>query len=272
MRLPIHQVDAFVTGPAPGGVFTGNPAAVVALPDWLPDAVLAAIAAENNLAETAFLRGEGAARDLRWFTPAVEVALCGHATLASGHVVLGEGHDVARFATRKAGELTVARAGERLALRLPRFEAAPADAPEGLAEALGVEIPELMRARYAPDEWDDVVVLPSEADVAALDPDMRALRTVGGPDGRSRGVIATARAGDGFASRYFAPAAGIDEDPFTGSAHSVLAPLWTARIGSDVLEARQISARGGAATCRVEAEAVVLEGRAVTYLVGEIEV
>ncbi|MEM9797363.1 MAG: PhzF family phenazine biosynthesis protein [Pseudomonadota bacterium] len=272
MRLPIHQVDAFCAPEGPG-LFTGNPAAVVPLDDWLPDATLLAIAAENNLAETAFLRGAGAARELRWFTPAVEVALCGHATLAAGHVVLAEtGAAEVRFTTRKAGVLTVRREGERLALRLPRLDPAPVDPPEGLAAALGAAPTEVLRAHYAPDEWDEVAVFASEAEVAALSPDFAALTRVGGGAGRSRGVICTAPASGGgdFVSRYFAPAAGIDEDPFTGSAHGVLVPFWAGRLGRDRLSARQISARGGWAECALAEDAVTLVGRAVTYLVGEI--
>lgn len=266
MRAPIHQVDAFVTA----GIFTGNPAAVVLLSEWLPDDTLRAIAAENNLAETAFVLGDGPDRALRWFTPEVEVALCGHATLAAGHVVLGEGHAEARFATRRSGTLTVAPAGNGYALRLPRIAANAIAAPDGLVAALGRAPREVLRADYAPGEWDEVAVFASEAEVVALDPDMRALIAVGGGTGRSRGVICTARAGDGFVSRYFAPAAGIDEDPFTGSAHAVLAPLWAGRIGRTVLQARQLSRRGGAAICRVGSDAVTLEGRAVTYMTGQI--
>lgn len=271
MRLPLHQVDAFVTD----GVFTGNPAAVVPLPDWLPDATLQAIAAENNLAETAFLLGTGTARELRWFTPAVEVALCGHATLASGHVVLDEtGADEARFATRKSGTLIVRRSGDRLALRLPRLDPRPVEAPAGLADALGARPATALRAHYAADEWDELAVFDTEAEVAALHPDFAALARLGGGAGPARGVICTApAASDGdFVSRYFAPAAGIDEDPFTGSAHGVLVPYWAGRTGRDRLAARQISARGGAADCALDADGVTLTGAAVTYLRGEIEV
>ncbi|UWQ21147.1 PhzF family phenazine biosynthesis protein [Jannaschia sp. W003] len=269
MRLPIAQVDAFARGP-----FTGNPAAVVEMDAWLPDATLLAIAAENNLAETAFLRGQGAERDLRWFTPAVEVALCGHATLASAHVVLADpALEEARFRTRKAGTLVVRRDGDALLMRLPRIAVAPVAAPEGLAAALGAAPREVLRGHYAADEWDEVAVFGTEAEVAALAPDFRALKVLGGGQA-SRGVICTApaeRDGD-FVSRYFAPAAGIDEDPFTGSAHCLLAPFWAGRLGRDVLAARQISARVGWAVCRVEADAVMLRAEAVTYLRGEIEV
>ncbi|CUH39695.1 putative isomerase YddE [Jannaschia seosinensis] len=270
MKLPIRQVDAFSRG-----VFTGNPAAVVRLDEWLPDATLLAIAAENNLAETAFLRGTGGVLELRWFTPTIEVALCGHATLASGCVVLDDHPelDEVAFETRKSGRLTVTRAGDTLTLRLPRLDPVAVEMPEGLADALGATPDAVLRAHYTADEWDDFAVFEQEADIAALAPDMRALARLGG-DRASRGVICTAPAAEegDFVSRYFAPAAGIDEDPFTGSAHCVLTPYWAERLGEKVLEARQISARVGWATCTLEEEAVTLTGRAATYLRGEIEI
>ena len=210
---------------------------------------------------------------MRWFPPAVEAALCGHATLASGHVVLD--HDgEARFETRKAGVLTVARDGDALSLRLPRFDPAPVDPPPGLADALGYAPTAVLRAHYTPDEWDDLAVFDTPDRIVALSPDMRAVARVGGGAGRSRGVICTAPGGGDadFVSRYFAPAAGIDEDPFTGSAHGVLAPYWAGRLGCDDLRAVQVSARRGWARCCVEPGAVVLHGRAVTYLRSEIEV
>ena len=161
-----------------------------------------------------------------------------------------------------------------MALRLPRFDPAPVDPPDGLAEALGVAPDAVLRAHYAPDEWDDVAVFASPDAVEALAPDVRALTRVGGGAGRSRGVICTAAGGEetDFVSRYFAPAAGIDEDPFTGSAHGVLAPYWADQLGRDELRAVQLSARRGWARCVLEDGAVVLHGRAVTYLRGEIEV
>ncbi|KIT16905.1 PhzF family phenazine biosynthesis protein [Jannaschia aquimarina] len=166
------------------------------------------------------------------------------------------------------------RDGDRLALRLPRLDPAPVDPPEGLGRALGAAPTKVLRAHYAPDEWDDVAVFATEDEVAALAPDFAALVRVGGGAGRSRGVICTAPAAKGgdFVSRYFAPAAGIDEDPFTGSAHGVLVPFWAARLGRDTLSARQISARGGAADCLLGDTVVTLTGRAVTYLRGEIEI
>ncbi|KTE40761.1 MULTISPECIES: PhzF family phenazine biosynthesis protein [unclassified Sphingopyxis] len=264
-RFPITQVDAFADRP-----FAGNPAAVMPLDEWLADDVLQAIAAENNLAETAFLipdeSGE-ADYELRWFTPGVEVALCGHATLASGHVLLSAApwRDDMRFRTRKAGILRVARDGdEGYKMALPAYPAAPKPLPD-FVKAMGGKPVETL--------WHDggyaLIVYPDAASVRALDPDLRAL-SVGG----DILYIATAPgAGDPsgaeVVSRCFVPGAGIDEDPVTGSAHSVLTPYWSARLGRDRFAAFQASKRGGHVGCRADGAMVELSGTCVTTLVGE---
>ena len=264
------QVDAFASAP-----FTGNPAAVMPLDHWLDDAVLQSIALENNLSETAFLvRDASGAADyeLRWFTPAVEVALCGHATLASGHVLLGD--DPARravtFRTRKAGVLRVTRdAAGGYAMALPAFVTEPRPLPD-LAAAIGGPVQETRwhGQRYA------LFVYPDAATVRALDPDFRAMRAHGD-------ILSIATApGDGggtgsgtdVISRVFAPGGGIDEDPVTGSAHCVLTPYWTARLGRPSFTAYQASARGGHVGCRIDGDSAILSGNAVTVLNGVMRV
>ncbi len=260
MRIPFTQVDAFATE-----AFGGNPAAVMPLAAWLPDATLQAIAAENNLSETAFLipaEDDGADFELRWFTPAVEVALCGHATLASGHVVLQSKPDRERvtFATRRAGLLEVARDGLGYAMALPAYAAEPKPLPAILA-ALGLE--GAVETRWHPSEYG-LIVLADEAAVRALRPDFAALAREGDVL-----TIVTAPGSDAdVVSRVFACGAGIDEDPVTGSAHSVLTPYWTGRLGRDRFTAYQASARGGRLTCRSEGDRVVLGGRCVTVIEG----
>jgi PhzF family phenazine biosynthesis protein len=257
--MPLFQVDAFADRP-----FTGNPAAVMPLERWLDDAVLQAIAAENNLAETAFFVDDatGAANfELRWFTPAVEVALCGHATLASGHYVLSRMAEVDRvtFRTRKAGVLEVRRDLSGYAMALPAYPPAPAEVP-GLLAALGVASGEILRhaAGY------DLVVLESAAAVRAVRPDFRALAALGDTLN-----IATAPGDEtDVISRAFAPAAGIDEDPVTGSAHAVLTPYWAARLGRNTFTAFQASARGGHVACGLAEDRVILGGNCVTVIEG----
>jgi PhzF family phenazine biosynthesis protein len=260
MRLPIYQVDAFTDR-----LFGGNPAAICPLEAWLPDATMQAIAAENNLAETAFFVREGNDYALRWFTPEVEVDLCGHATLASAHVVcefLERGRKEVGFRTLKAGVLTVTRDGDMLAMDFPSRPPKPIAAPQGLAKALGRTPKEVLAAR------DLMAVYDSAADVAALTPDFPALKEIG-----YFAVIATAPGCDGvdFVSRFFAPQQGIPEDPATGSSHCTLTPYWAARLGKTVLEARQISRRGGKLTCTLKGDRVVIAGKAVLYLQGRIE-
>ena len=261
MHLPIYQVDAFAEK-----LFGGNPAAICPLTEWLPDATMQAIAAENNLAETAFFVREGADYALRWFTPAVEVDLCGHATLASAHVVfsfLEPGRERVNFRTLKAGTLTVARHGDMLMMDFPARPATAVDPPPGLLAALGGSPREVLKAR------DHMVVYGSAAEVAALKPDFAALGRLD-----CWAAIATAPGEDGtdFVSRFFAPRQGIDEDPATGSSHCTLVPYWAARLGKRELKARQLSRRVGTLTCALNGDRVAIGGRAVLYLEGKITV
>src|SRR6476660_4726805 len=249
MRLPIYQVDAFTDS-----LFGGNPAAVCPLETWLPEKTMQAIAAENNLAETAFFVREGRDYALRWFTPTVEVDLCGHATLAAGQIVfrfIEPERDSVSFRTMNAGALVVSRRGEMLALDFPARPAVPVDPPPGLLAALGGAPREVLRAR------DDLVVYGSAAEVAALDPDLAALAKVD-----CWAAIATAPGEDGidFVSRFFAPAQSVPEDPVTGSAHCTLVPYWAKRLGKTELEARQVSARGGDLVCELGGDRVSIGG------------
>ena len=260
MRIPLFQVDAFASRR-----FAGNPAAVMPLEAWLPDDMLQAIAAENNLSETAFFVREAAGWRLRWFTPAVEVNLCGHATLATALVMrdrLGLWKGKVSFETR-SGTLVVSEDGERLALDFPAQPPSPFPAPEGLAAALGGTPREVLR------EIDLVCVFDDAAQVRALEPDFKALGRID-----VRGVIATAP-GDGtcdFVSRFFAPRGGIDEDPVTGSAHCKLIPFWSRRLGRTRLFARQVSRRGGELWCEDRGVRVTIAGQGVIYLEGSAEI
>jgi PhzF family phenazine biosynthesis protein len=257
MRLPFAQIDAFADRP-----FTGNPAAVIPLDAWLDDAMLQAIAEENNLSETAFLVPDAGEADyeLRWFTPAVEVALCGHATLASGHYVLGleQDRDLVRFRTRKSGVLEVARHGDGYLMELPAYAPQPEAVP-GLQEALGIEGETLRHPRGY-----DLTVLGSAEAVLALTPDFRALAAIGD----TLNIVTAPGTDTDVISRVFAPAAGIDEDPVTGSAHSVLAPYWAKRLGRDRFTAFQASRRGGHVGCELAGERVILSGKCVTVIEG----
>ena len=256
MILPFTQVDAFATRP-----HEGNPAAVMPLEAWLPDATLQAIAAENNLSETAFAvpTSGDADYDLRWFTPTVEVNMCGHATLASGHVLMTGG--AVRFRTRKAGVLTVERDGDALTLDLPATRVRPAiDA--ALLDVLGTPRADLFLS-YQGAEQTAVVLLPDAAAVRACAPDMNALAAI------DLMIIATAPGEDtDIVSRVFVPAWGVDEDPVTGSAHAALTPFWCERLGRDTLTAFQASTRGGHLTCRLADDRVILGGTCVTVIEG----
>lgn len=258
MKIPIFQVDAFTSE-----VFKGNPAAVCPLDAWLPDAVLQSIAAENNLSETAFFVGRGGDYALRWFTPATEVDLCGHATLASAFVIfnsLEPSLSELRFSS-KSGLLKVTRDGELLALDFPARPPETRAIP-GLEEALGRRPREVLAAR------DILAVFDSEEEVRALQPDMAKIVAL-----HTFAVIVSApgRAAD-FVSRFFAPAEGIPEDPVTGSAHCTLVPYWAKRLGKTRLDALQVSARGGVLRCELRGERVTIAGRAVQYMQGVIEV
>ena len=259
MELPLYQIDAFTDA-----AFAGNPAAVCPLEGWLDDGCLQAIAAENNLSETAFfVAREDGDFDLRWFTPVAEVELCGHATLATGHLILTRlqpDREAVGFHTL-SGRLDVTRDGGRLAMDFPANPARPTAAPERLGHALGCEAEDVLATgnHY-------LAVLGDERAVLGLAPDMSEIQALD-----RRGVIVTAPGGDcDFVSRFFAPALGIPEDPVTGSAHCVLVPYWAERLGADDLHARQVSARGGELFCRLLGDRVLLSGAAVLYLEGKI--
>ncbi|MBI1181606.1 MAG: PhzF family phenazine biosynthesis isomerase [Alphaproteobacteria bacterium] len=258
MKIPLYQVDAFA-----GEVFSGNPAAVCPLDDWLPDAVLQAIAAENNLAETAFLVADGEDFRLRWFTPTVEVPLCGHATLASAFVVMERLHPGRASVTfhTMSGPLTVERRGAGYAMTVPRWTVRPVEAPPALDAALGAPPVEA----WATDR-EYVLVYADEAAVRALEPDMAALERFD-----RECFLATAPGEDvDFVLRFFAPAVGIPEDPVTGSAQCGAAPFWAARLGRETVTSRQVSARGGALRSRMMADAVEVTGQCTLYLEGTI--
>jgi PhzF family phenazine biosynthesis protein len=265
-------VDAFT-----GVVFRGNPAAVCPLDRWLEEPVMQAIAAENNLSETAFFvptpprsRAEGrylgdAGRDfdIRWFTPSSEVDLCGHATLASAWVVFHR-VDIARTSVTfhsRSGPLVVERGGDLLAMEFPSRPAAECEPPEGLAEALGAAPRETLLSR------DLLAIYASELEVRALEPDFARVKALG-----FHAVCVTAPGSDcDFVSRFFAPRVGVPEDPVTGSAHCTLIPYWSRRLGQRTLHARQVSARGGELFCEDLGERVIVAGRAMPYLEGSIE-
>ena len=259
LTLPLYQIDAFSQQP-----FAGNPAAVVPLPHWLPDSTLQAIAAENNLSETAFfVVDEALPRRLRWFTPSTEVDLCGHATLAAAWVLFHIYHaqeDALTF-TSQGGDLVVRRQGAMLELDFPARAPAPVAADKAVLQALGVPHADaLLQSR------DLIVVLQTEQQVRDLQPDFAALAAID-----SFAICVTAP-GDNcdFVSRFFAPRQGINEDPVTGSAHCSLTPYWQQRLGRNPLRAQQLSARGGELTCRQDAQRVLIAGHACCYLKGEI--
>jgi len=261
MRVPIYQLDAFASG-----LFKGNPAAVCPLERWLPDQLLQSIAAENNLAETAYYVPAGHGRfHLRWFTPEVEVDLCGHATVATAAVILGVRSELG--GTRvvfesKSGELVVDREGDLYALNFPANPPGQCDVDPGLVEALGAT------PRLTLSSRGYFCVFDTEAEVRALQPKFDKIAAL---DNWS--VTATAPGEDcDFVSRFFAPAKGIAEDPVTGSAHTVLVPYWSERLGKKKLFARQISQRGGELWCENLGPRVKIAGKAVPYLEGTIQV
>ena len=257
--IPFFQVDAFAERP-----LTGNPAAVMPLERWLDDAVMQAIAAENNLSETAFTvpsEREGADYDLRWFTPTSEVDLCGHATLAAGHVLIHS--DPVRFATRHAGVLTVTRRGDLLELDLPAAPLKEVREPE-LCKALGIPDSPAWLAEGCNDAA--IIELADEATVRAVQADFAALSKV------HRMAVVTARGQDqDIVSRVFVPYLGIDEDPVTGSAHAALTPYWASRFGRTEFTALQASARTGVLHCRLDGDRAILGGHCHTVIVGQFQ-
>ncbi|MBC8269995.1 MAG: PhzF family phenazine biosynthesis protein [Rhodospirillaceae bacterium] len=260
MKIPLYQIDAFAERP-----FAGNPAAVCPLDHWLEETILQSIAMENNLSETAFLVGGGGAYELRWFTPACEVDLCGHATLASAYVVfnnLEPDCQKVRFLTR-SGDLFVERHGDDLSMSFPALPGEACPVPDGLSEAIGADIQEAI------DADDLMVIVKDEASVQSLDPDMMFIAT----KLSHRGLIVSAPGENcDFVSRFFGPAVGIPEDPVTGSAHCISAPYWGNRLGKTKLQARQISKRGGTLTCELDGDRVILTGPAIPYLEGMITI
>lgn len=260
MSLKIFQVDAFTSKP-----FGGNPAAVVPLESWLADDVMLKIAAENNLSETAFFVKEGGRYHIRWFTPAVEVNLCGHATLATSHVIfneLGLETEEIRFHSDRSGSLGVKKEGERLVLDFPAYPMTEIETPAGLAEAVGA------RPRRTWESQGNMVfmLLDSVDQIRALKPDMSELMR------QSYDEVVVTTSGDDcdFASRMFAPRIGIPEDPVTGAIHCSLIPYWAGELGKKQLFARQVSPRGGELFCELAVDRVRIGGKAVTFLKGEI--
>ena len=262
MKLPVYQIDAFTES-----VFAGNPAAVVPLEDWLPDQVLQSIAAENNLSETAFFVAEGDVWRLRWFTPSVEVDLCGHATLAAAHLILGEmrpDQQEVEFLTR-SGPVSVVRSGDLLALNFPAM------APQGVTDGAVVEAVSSALGRKPQEVWmarDIMAVFDTAEEVAGLNPNMDAVSQL-----ETFALMVTAPGeapGVDFCSRFFAPAKGIPEDPVTGSAHCTLTPYWSQRLGKKELLAHQLSRRGGELRCEDLGDRVSIAGHAKLFLEGTI--
>jgi PhzF family phenazine biosynthesis protein len=259
MRLKLFQIDAFAEM-----VFEGNPAAVCPLESWLPDPLMQKIAAENNLSETAFFVPEGLDFRIRWFTPTTEVDLCGHATLASAFALfhrLGHPGNSVAFLSR-SGRLSVTRRGDGLEMDFPNQAPAPCEAPEPLLRAFTLERAECHKSQ------DYILVVGDPAQVVTARPDMASLRLL---DLRGVCITAPGQTHD-FVSRFFAPRFGIDEDPVTGSSFTQLAPYWAKRLGKRDLRARQVSLRGGEVACRLEGDRVVISGKGVLYLEGEIVV
>ncbi len=258
MVIPIFQVDAFTNK-----LFGGNPAAVCPLDEWLPDALMQQIAAENNLAETAFIVEETRGFRIRWFTPAVEVDLCGHATLASAHVYfnhLAHTGNIIEFNSR-SGKLMVTKSERLLTLDFPADEIIKVENLKVFTEVFGTDIHEIWKGKT-----DYMVVLESQHDIENLHPDFRLLNSV-----NARGVIVTAPGTESdFVSRFFAPQSGIDEDPVTGSAHTTLAVYWSQRLKRQSLSAIQLSSRKGFLNCKMNGKRVEISGECKTFMVGEI--
>jgi PhzF family phenazine biosynthesis protein len=259
MEIPLYQIDAFASR-----LFEGNPAAVCPLGGWLPDDMMQSIATENNLSETAFFVPEGDGYHIRWFTPASEVDLCGHATLASAYVlfaVLGCKADRIAFDSR-SGTLTVTRDGQWLVMDFPAQPPVPCDVPKEIVAAFHTPPVGCLKSE------DYMVVFQGERHIASANPDFEQLKELD-----LRGVIITAPSNRyDFVTRFFAPKLGVPEDPVTGSAYTQLAPYWASRIGSRKFSAKQLSPRGGEVTCEVVEDRVLISGKAVTYLEGKITI
>lgn len=260
MNIPIYQADAFTSK-----IFGGNPAAICPLNEWLPDLQMQAIAMENNLAETAFIVKEDNGYRIRWFTPTVEVDLCGHATLAAAHIYfnhLGYSQNEIAFHS-KSGRLTVTKKPNgQLTLNFPADQFAPvSDVPAAITEGLGIQVSEVYRGKF-----DYMAVVDSQTIIEQLNPDFRTIATL-----KSRGILVTARGNESdFVSRCFFPQSGIDEDPVTGSAHTLLTPYWASVLGKNKLSAIQLSARKGHLECELKDSRVLMSGYAVTFMKGEI--
>lgn len=260
MKLPIYQADAFASG-----LFKGNPAAVVPLTEWLPDMILQQIAAENNLSETAFFIAEDNHYHIRWFTPKSEVKLCGHATLATAHVLFNElnfqGNSL--LFNSKSGMLTIRKTIDKLQLDFPADIVQPVELNPAFTEALGIRTTATFKGRT-----DYLLLFESEEMIRSMEPNFHLLKQTD-----ARGIIVTAGGKDvDFVSRFFAPGVGIDEDPVTGSAHTSLVPFWAARLHKTELIAHQLSERGGQLWCTLAGDRVLIAGKAITYLRGEIDI
>lgn len=259
--IKLYQVDAFVEGP-----FSGNPAAVCPLNNWLPDQTMQNIALENNLSETAFFVKKADHYEIRWFTPTIEVNLCGHATLATAFVLFeNEGHtgDIIKFISPRSGELFVSRSGDMLTLNFPADSLQEVGLSDNVLYGLNVDPVQAFRGLA-----DVVLVFEDEETILQLDPDFALLSKI-----QARGIICTAPGKEvDFVSRFFGPNAGVNEDPVTGSAHTSLTPLWAKKLGKERLTARQLSERGGYLECRLLDERVEISGKARLYLKGEITV
>ncbi len=258
MQLPIFQIDAFASK-----TFKGNPAAVVPLNEWLSDETMQNIAMENNLAETAFFVPTQVGFEIRWFTPLTEVDLCGHATLAAAHVIFEEAEfssNEIRFGSR-SGILTVKKDGDKLQLNFPADTFSDVEIPTGIIEAIG-EAP----VQAYKGKTDYLLIYKNEEVIRQITPNFHLLKNT-----NARGIIVSAPGNEvDFASRFFAPAVGIDEDPVTGSAHTTLTPFWATKLGKSKLTAQQLSTRGGELEVELLDDRVLISGKAITYLQGEI--
>ena len=261
MKIKIYQVDAFTDK-----LFSGNPAAVCPLDRWLRNDVLQNIAMENNLAETAFYVKNGDVYEIRWFTPTVEVDLCGHATLAAAYILFMEeesGNDKITFHSPRSGELIVEKGNNMDTLNFPADEYSKTPLTPDLAACFDIPAQEAYKGKT-----DYMLVFADESQIESIIPDLKRIADV-----PARGVITTARGNDvDFVSRFFGPASGINEDPVTGSAHTTLTPYWHSRTGKTVMTAKQLSPRGGYLTCSWLGDRVAISGQAKLYLSGEIEV